>query len=286
MRRHTVVFLCFLLFSSFGFSGEEAAENARVLFKPPSFLAGAAFAKVESECSMLEELQASLVSSANDFGLEIEFLGEKANTTTGRFVQVDLVEVNGNVWRFGALRPHSNAKYRVSIFDNGQLVRSDERALNSSVAIGTCARLEKISKAFGRPIMKWVFLNIRGDDVAFSSSAILESNDAMAIREVARKLYNNADFNESLLDAAAQKIWSEKNTKDKLMTDALAWLCKYIGASKNPRYRSFLESLEASLKRGKLKKYAKSALKNLPDVTPSVEPYVVNNEVAEKPKQD
>lgn len=284
--RHAVVFLSFLLFSSFVFSDDKAAEKARVLFKPVTFLAGAAFAKVESECSMLEELQASIVSSASDFGLEIEFLDEKVNTANSRFVQVELVEVNGNVWRFGALRPHSNAKYRVAIFENGQLVRSEERALNSSVAIGTCARLEKISNAFGRPIMKWVFLNIGGDDVTFSSSAILESNDAMAIREVARKLYNDADFSESLLDAAAQKIWSEKNTKDKLMTDALAWLCKYIGASKNPRYRSFFESLEASLKRGKLKKYAKSALKNLPAVTPSVEPFIVSNEEVEKPKQD
>ena len=93
---------------------------------------------------------------------------------------------------------------------------------------------------------------------------MLRSYDAMALREIAKKLYQSAEFNEEYLDAAAEKIWAEKDTQDKLMTDALAWLCNYIGRSKNPRYRSYLKSLDGSLKRGKLKKYIRSALKKLP----------------------
>lgn len=66
------------------------------------------------------------------------------------------------------------------------------------------------------------------------------------------------------MDAAGNKIWLEKDNGDSRMVDAVAWLCKYIGASADSRYYSFLETLLNSTDNKKILKYAKGALSLLP----------------------
>lgn len=287
MGFRAAVFILFFIFSQLSFGSEDIVDKTstknRVFFEPVRFLSGVAPAKVESECLILEELKRSIIKSADDFGFEIDFLDEGASSGKIKVIKVELVEVNPNAWRVGSIRPHSSAKYRVAIYEDGKVIDSDERALNSSGAMRTCDRLEKIAKAFGRPLAQWVFLNIGGDELEESSLVMLRSDNAMALREIAKKLYNNADFSEAYLDAAAEKIWTEKDTKDKLMTDALAWLCNYIGLSKNGRYRSLFESIEGDLKRGKLKKYVKSALKKLPKVSSEEKQFNIHNEASATP---
>lgn len=262
------VFGLFFTFSLFSFavddSTEASVDRGKIFFKPVRFATGVAWAKVDSECLMLEQLKRSIVSSARDFELEIDFLDEGSGEESGRVVQVEIVEIDPNRWKFGSVRPYSSAKYRVAIYQDGKLLSSGERALNSAVALGACARLEKIANAFGRPIVQWVFRNIGDDGSVLSPLSLLDSDDASTLREIAMQLYNTSNFNEAYLDAAAQKIWSQRASKDRYMVDALAWLCKYIGLSERGRYRSFLESLEKDVGRGKLKKYVKSALEAIP----------------------
>lgn len=95
-------------------------------------------------------------------------------------------------------------------------------------------------------------------------SVLMSANGTRAIL-IAKQLYRNKDYSQKLLDTAGNKIWLEKNNGDAKMVDAIAWLCKYIGASKNPRYYSFTETLIASTENKKLIKYAKRALSSLPE---------------------
>lgn len=78
---------------------------------------------------------------------------------------------------------------------------------------------------------------------------------------LAKTLYKNKDYSEDLLDSAADKIWAERKNKDVSMIDGVAWLCKYLGQSKNSRYYSFLKKLIDSNDNKKIIKYAKSSIK-------------------------
>ncbi|MGH1441341.1 MAG: hypothetical protein ACRBBR_14590 [Cellvibrionaceae bacterium] len=95
-------------------------------------------------------------------------------------------------------------------------------------------------------------------------SVLMSANGTRAVL-IAKQLYRNKDYSQKLLDTAGNKIWLEKDNNNAKMVDAVAWLCKYIGASKNARYYSFIESLITSTENRKIIKYAKSALSMLPD---------------------
>lgn len=94
-------------------------------------------------------------------------------------------------------------------------------------------------------------------------------------REKAKVAYQANITSIELLDAAAQRVWTDKESKDKFAIDGMAWLLKCIMQSKNTRYKNFLTSLDAKGVHSKIRKYAKMANKSLLDA--EVEQFIPGN---------
>lgn len=101
--------------------------------------------------------------------------------------------------------------------------------------------------------------------VAEELNSILGHATAERTRILAKQLYKNKDYNHKLLDAAANKAWVERNSQDPIMADSVAWLCRFIGDSKNPRYYNLMKQLVGSTENKKILKYAKKSLSLLPN---------------------
>ncbi len=91
----------------------------------------------------------------------------------------------------------------------------------------------------------------------------INSNNPENIRRIARQIYNERKYNTEILDHAAERIVSEAATRDKLMQDAKAWLCRIIGESRNSRYYSIIKDIAKHSESSKIRKYATKALKNI-----------------------
>ncbi len=82
-------------------------------------------------------------------------------------------------------------------------------------------------------------------------------------RQAAQSMYRAEETNTKVLDIAAEVLFQNYNKPGKTEVDAAAWLCKTLGASKNPRYRSVLKIVSRQADNAKLRKYAGSSLKKL-----------------------
>lgn len=75
------------------------------------------------------------------------------------------------------------------------------------------------------------------------------------------------------LDVIAQHVWNRRETPDSTEADALAYLCKALGNSGNPRYRAVLAQIAEQGGHARLRRHAKGALSQLPaNETSSFEP--------------
>lgn len=84
------------------------------------------------------------------------------------------------------------------------------------------------------------------------------------LQSLAKGYYQQDNIEVEILDLFAEKIWSEKGADDAYVVDALAWLCKTLSKSNNPRYRSLLRDISGEASSKKLKKHAKENLDLLP----------------------
>jgi hypothetical protein len=91
----------------------------------------------------------------------------------------------------------------------------------------------------------------------------INSNNPDNIRRIARQIYKERKFSTEILDHAAERILSEKALDDKRMLDAVAWLCRVLGASENSRYYSTIKHTAEKSESSKIRKYAKKALKSI-----------------------
>jgi len=91
----------------------------------------------------------------------------------------------------------------------------------------------------------------------------LLSNDANQLRTYASNMYAAYLTDTSILDIAAQRLWDSMNTTDGQLGDALAWVCKSIGRSRQTRYRTLMQDVADNAQNAKAKKYAKRQLEYL-----------------------
>ena len=75
---------------------------------------------------------------------------------------------------------------------------------------------------------------------------------------------DNKAFPTDILDAAARRVWYQRDTSDGDTLDALEDICDMLGESKNPRYRTLLTQVAQKSAVKKLQKYANEALAELP----------------------
>lgn len=89
------------------------------------------------------------------------------------------------------------------------------------------------------------------------------SGTPMQYRQTAQTIYRDGNFEDEILDAAAMRIWQDKDNSDSFAIDGVAWLLKCLGASGNPRYKTFINRVIAESSVRKIQKYAKRASTSL-----------------------
>lgn len=90
------------------------------------------------------------------------------------------------------------------------------------------------------------------------------SGDPDTYSQAAQDMIDNRQFPQDVLDAAARRVWKQRDASDGDAVDGLAWLCKLLGSSGNMRYRTVLSAVADKAAEKKLRKYAKESLEMLP----------------------
>ncbi len=92
--------------------------------------------------------------------------------------------------------------------------------------------------------------------------AMLRSKDPVAMRNVAKKLYRNPSANDVVTDVMGEELLGTCTNYggDRNMLDALAWMCKALGASGKDKYHATLEQVISKTRSEKLKKYARQGI--------------------------
>jgi len=92
----------------------------------------------------------------------------------------------------------------------------------------------------------------------------LYTEDSESLRQLAQNLYKVGETRQDALDLVAQRLWDGKAEEGHNTVDAMAWLCRLLGKSANPRYRQVMTQLEQQAETRKLRRYAGNTLEELP----------------------
>lgn len=93
---------------------------------------------------------------------------------------------------------------------------------------------------------------------------LLNTENAHVLRGEAQALHAHPTSDRAIFDAAAQRIWDERDAEDDVMVDAMAWFCRVLGQSGDGRYKSLLDDVAEKAATRKLRRYAESAKKIMP----------------------
>ena len=110
--------------------------------------------KFKTQCSMLEKLKDSILSSSQLLSIKIRPSDKVTNDQYE--VKENYINVVPHRWAFPSVRPSSNATIKVSILKQGVILHSTTKLIGSAVSFGACDRLDKIAIAQGRFVSKWV----------------------------------------------------------------------------------------------------------------------------------
>jgi hypothetical protein len=91
-------------------------------------------------------------------------------------------------------------------------------------------------------------------------------------RQAAQDIYNGIERNPDVLDVLAEVLAQGYQRPGNMQVDATSWMCKALGASGQPRYRSLLRQIIDTATERKVRKYAQQSLEMLP--SGEAEPYV------------
>ena len=94
---------------------------------------------------------------------------------------------------------------------------------------------------------------------------MLRSNDSTQKVRAAKKIFKSYSHDPQLLRVVNEELLRgyQINTKDRHHVDAMAWLCKVLGASGQTKYKATLKRVAQEAPSSKLKKYAKQSLSKL-----------------------
>lgn len=93
----------------------------------------------------------------------------------------------------------------------------------------------------------------------------LGSDNAIAQRDAAKRIIRARLYDAKVMDAAEKALLKGYNShcNDRNQVDAMAWLCKALGASGNSKYRDALNTVSRDAANRKLRGYAQKALAQL-----------------------
>lgn len=137
-------------------STSSSASSKPIIYLPtPKFSTSLGVSKVASECSMLNELENSILESAKDYDMNIVKLASKAISESDITMEIKYTSLTSHKWRLFAIRPSSEAMLNIVIKQGNKILNQTNKSIGSSVAFGACDRLEKIAVAGGRFVAKW-----------------------------------------------------------------------------------------------------------------------------------
>ncbi len=87
---------------------------------------------------------------------------------------------------------------------------------------------------------------------------------AYSIKDAAEDIYRSGEKSPEVLDVLSEVLLRNYKKTDSEYVDALSWACKAIGNANQARYRDTLSEVVQNAEHKKLKKYASSALSQLP----------------------
>lgn len=93
----------------------------------------------------------------------------------------------------------------------------------------------------------------------------LSKGGMTSIKQAAQSIYNTGEMDTEVLDVAAEVLLSRYPTAARNEIDTLAWVCRAIGNSRNPRYSDALREVSEGSPDKKLRKYASQALSQVGD---------------------
>jgi hypothetical protein len=107
---------------------------------------------------------------------------------------------------------------------------------------------------------------------------MLANGGPSSIRSAAESIYNTANTDQDVLDAAAETLAQNyrKNPSSETYADAMAWLCRALGNSGNARYKAVVEDVANNAESRKLKKHCDRAAGDLPKAAGAT-PYVAGS---------
>ncbi|MCQ8878467.1 HEAT repeat domain-containing protein [Pseudoalteromonas shioyasakiensis] len=103
----------------------------------------------------------------------------------------------------------------------------------------------------------------------------LVSGDLTEVKKAAQSIVANNTNNAQVLDVLAEFVAQNYLHAPDYQLDTIAWACRALGETGNPRYRELLTSIVNSDAHKKVRKYAKRSLKSLPSTDASQ--YVVGS---------
>ncbi|MCP4338561.1 MAG: PEGA domain-containing protein [Desulfobulbaceae bacterium] len=151
-------------------------------------------------------------------------------------------------------------KYHVEVSADGYYTKSRWVTLSKGEAGNFNFTLDKKNEQIAKtPTIKKKVANTRIKDPRIAEIAqMLASDNPVTKRNAAKTIRKNYPGQEQLLELAGQELEKGHNTllHDRNHVDAMAWLCKAIGASGSPDYREFLVQIANQTQSRKIKKYA------------------------------
>ncbi|HEY8538678.1 MAG TPA: hypothetical protein VIL28_07405 [Steroidobacteraceae bacterium] len=115
------------------------------------------------------------------------------------------------------------------------------------------------------------------DEVGLRYVKMFANGGPSSIRSAAESIYNTANSDQEVLDAAAEALLTNyrKNPTSEYYADAMAWLCRALGNSNNARYQPVVAEVAAKAEGRKVKRYCERAAKDLPKS--GAEPYIAGS---------
>lgn len=93
----------------------------------------------------------------------------------------------------------------------------------------------------------------------------IKSGDARSQRDAAKRIIREQLFDSSVMDVVSSQLKQDfnQNARDRNHIDAMAWMCKALGASGNSKYRDTLALVSKEAQNRKLRGYAQKSLAQL-----------------------
>lgn len=164
-------------------------------------------------------------------------------------------------WWVKALATSGKEKYRPllkEIASNAKNRNLKRHAQDSLSKLSVYAKRYEIKKSKGDGKLASL------DPKAREYVLMIQSGEPKLQREAAKRIMRAGYSNEVIYDVVAETLLAEYPTagNDRHKLDALAWMCKCLGASGNTKYRKPLETVAENAHR-KIAGHAKKSLKQL-----------------------